>query len=112
MSALGRPNYVRIVWRHTGIGVVACIPTDPCTTLPCAATCAGARAALEDRGQKQTSGVMLGGLPIHSFRMLLADLATGRHTVATPTNQLYPLTVVARPTPVQQNAFDLLGVAV
>jgi len=62
---------------------------------------------------KQTTGLTPDGLPVHSFRTLLADLATlARNTVTTAINPLYPLTVVTRPTPVQQKAFDLLGLAV
>jgi len=62
---------------------------------------------------KQTTGMTPDGLPVHSFRTLLADLATlARNTVTTAINPLYPLTVVTRPTPVQQKAFDLLGLAV
>jgi transposase len=62
---------------------------------------------------KQTTGVTPDGLPVHSFRTLLADLATmARNTITTAINPLYPLTVVTRPTPVQQKAFDLLGLAV
>ena len=63
--------------------------------------------------RKQTTGVTPDGLPVHSFRTLLADLATmARNTITTAINPLYPLTVVTRPTPVQQKAFDLLGLAV
>jgi hypothetical protein len=63
--------------------------------------------------KKQTTGVTPDGLPVHSFRTLLADLATlARNTIVTAINPNYPLTVVTRPTPVQQKAFDLLGVAV
>jgi transposase len=63
--------------------------------------------------KKQTTGVTPDGLPVHSFRTLLADLATlARNTIVTAINPLYPLTVVTRPTPVQQKAFDLLGVGV
>jgi transposase len=62
---------------------------------------------------KQTTGMTPDGLPVHSFRTLLADLATlARNTVTTAINPRYPLTVVTRPTPVQQKAFDLLGLAV
>jgi hypothetical protein len=62
---------------------------------------------------KQTTGVTPDGLPVHSFRTLLADLATlARNTIITAINPRYPLTVVTRPTPVQQKAFDLLGVVV
>ncbi|MFL5282328.1 MAG: IS1634 family transposase [Rhodopila sp.] len=63
--------------------------------------------------RKQTTGMTADGLPVHSFRTLLADLATmARNTIITAINPHYPLTVLTRPTPVQQKAFDLLGVAV
>jgi hypothetical protein len=63
--------------------------------------------------KKQTTGMTSDGLPVHSFHTLLADLATmARNTIITAINPLYPLTVVTRPTPVQQKAFDLLGLAV
>ncbi|MFL5282046.1 MAG: IS1634 family transposase [Rhodopila sp.] len=63
--------------------------------------------------RKQTTGVTPDGLPVHSFRTLLADLATlARNTIITAINPNYPLSVVTRPTPVQQKAFDLLGLAV
>jgi transposase len=62
--------------------------------------------------KKQTTGMTPDGLPVHSFRTLLADLATmARNTMVTAINPLYPLTVVTRPTLVQQKAFDLLGLA-
>ena len=63
--------------------------------------------------KKQTTGMTPDGLPVHSFRTLLVDLATmARNTISTAINPNYPLTVVTRPTPVQQKAFDLLGVVV
>jgi transposase len=63
--------------------------------------------------KKQATGVTPDGLPVHSFRTLLADLATlARNTIVTAINPNYPLTAVTRPTPVQQKAFDLLGLAV
>jgi transposase len=63
--------------------------------------------------KKQTTGATPDGLPVHSFHTLLADLATmARNTIVTAINPLYPLTVVTRPTPIQQKAFDLLGLAV
>jgi hypothetical protein len=50
-------------------------------------------------------------VPVHSFRSLLADLATlARNTITTAITPDYPLTVVTRPTAIQQKAFDLLGV--
>jgi transposase len=62
--------------------------------------------------KKQTTGATPDGLPVHSFRTLLVDLATmARNTIITAINPNYPLTVVTRPTPVQQKAFDLLGLA-
>ena len=60
---------------------------------------------------KQTTGLTPDGLPVHSFQSLLADLATlTRNTVVTPVNPDHELTVYARPTPIQQKAFNLLGV--
>ena len=63
--------------------------------------------------KKQTTAMTPDGLPVHSFHTLLADLATlARNTIVTAINPNYPLTVVTRPTPVQQKAFNLLGLAV
>jgi transposase len=63
--------------------------------------------------KKQTTGMTPDGLPVHSFHTLLGDLATmARNTITTAITPLYPLAVVTRPTPVQQKAFDLLGLAV
>ena len=60
---------------------------------------------------KQTTGLTADGLPVHSFRSLLADLATlARNTITTAITPDYPLTVVTRPTAIQQKAFDLLSV--
>jgi hypothetical protein len=61
--------------------------------------------------KKQTTGLTDDGLPVHSFHSLLADLATlARNTITTAITPHYPLTVLTRPTPVQQKAFDLLGI--
>ena len=61
--------------------------------------------------KKQTTGLTEDGLPVHSFHSLLADLATlARNTITTAIAPHYPLTVLTRPTPIQQKAFDLLGV--
>ena len=61
--------------------------------------------------KKQTTGLTEDGLPVHSFHTLLADLATvGRNTIVTAIAPDYPLTVITRPTPIQQKAFDLLGI--
>jgi hypothetical protein len=49
------------------------------------------------------------GLPVHSFRTLLADLATlTRNTVRC--GKSCAMALLARPTQIQQRAFDLLGV--
>jgi hypothetical protein len=48
---------------------------------------------------------------VHSFRSLLADLATlARNTITTAITPHYPLTVLTRATSIQQKAFDLLGI--
>jgi hypothetical protein len=61
---------------------------------------------------KQTHGVTQDGLPVHSFRTLLADLATlTRNTVEMPLEGARALTIYARPTAVQQKAFALLGIS-
>ena len=61
--------------------------------------------------KKQTTGLTEDGLPVHSFHSLLADLATlARNTITTAITPHYPLTVLTRPTPVQQKAFNLLGI--
>jgi transposase len=61
--------------------------------------------------KKQTTGLTADGLPVHSFRSLLVDLATlARNTITTAIPPHYPLTVLTRPTPIQQKAFDLLGI--
>jgi hypothetical protein len=62
--------------------------------------------------QKQTTGLTPDGLPVHSFQTLLADLATvARNTITTAITPNYPLTVVTRPTAIQQKAFQLLDVS-
>src|SRR6201998_3730870 len=61
---------------------------------------------------KQTTGRTEDGLPVHSFRTLLDDLATlTRNTLVTATPPQDPLPWIARPTPVQQRARDLLGLS-
>ena len=60
---------------------------------------------------KQTTGLTPDGLPVHSFRSLLADLATlARNTVTTDITPNYPITVLTRPTSIQHKAFALLAV--
>ena len=59
---------------------------------------------------KTATGRAADGAPVHSFQTLLADLATlARNTVTTPSAPDRPFTVLTRPTPIQQKAFDLLG---
>ena len=59
---------------------------------------------------KQTTGRTPDGLPVHSFRTLLADLATlTRNTLATAGAPDAPFTLTTRSTPIQQKAFTLLG---
>jgi hypothetical protein len=59
---------------------------------------------------KQTTGRTEDGLPVHSFRTLLDDLATlTRNTLVTAIAPSRPFTLTARPTPLQQKAHDLLG---
>jgi hypothetical protein len=61
--------------------------------------------------RKQTTGRTDDGLPVHSFRSLLADLATYcRIQATTALNEKYVFTLHTRPTPIQQRAFDLLGI--
>src|SRR5208283_3374968 len=63
--------------------------------------------------KKQTTGLTRDGLPVHSFRTLLADLATlASNTIITAVAPNLPMTVLTRPTEVQRRAFELLGVAV
>ena len=63
--------------------------------------------------RKQTTGRTEDGLAVHSFHSLLADLATlARNTLTTAISPHLPLILLTRPTPIQQKAFDLLGVVV
>jgi Transposase DDE domain len=59
---------------------------------------------------KSATGRAADGAPVHSFHTLLADLATlARNTVVTAAAPDRPFTILTRPTPIQQKAFDLLG---
>src|SRR3979490_3226444 len=61
--------------------------------------------------RKQTTGRTDDGLPVHSFQTLLADLATYcRIQATTALNEKYLFTLHTRPTPIQQRAFELLGI--
>ena len=52
------------------------------------------------------------GLPVHSFRSLLSDLATlCLNKVSLPSNQKYRFELPTKPTPLQARAGELLGVS-
>jgi len=52
------------------------------------------------------------GLPLHSFRTLLKDLATLTYNIArTGANPLAQIVITSRPTLIQAKAFDLLGLS-
>jgi transposase len=62
---------------------------------------------------KSATGRADDGAPVHSFQTLLADLATlARNTVVTANAPDRPFTILTRPTPIQQKAFDLLGFSI
>ena len=71
-----------------------------------------AKAARSPAAQaKQTHGLTDDGLAVHSFASLLADLATlTRNEVVTAAAPDIALTLYARPTAIQQKAFDLLAI--
>ncbi len=74
-------------------------------TSPVASAQVSAAARAKARARKTEDGK-----PVHSFRTLVADLATlTRNTVRFGDN--LPMTVLSRSTPLQQRAFDLLAVA-
>ena len=60
--------------------------------------------------RKQPTGRTADGLPVHSFQTLLADLATYYRIPTTALNEKYLFTLHTRPTPIQQRAFELLGI--
>jgi hypothetical protein len=61
--------------------------------------------------RKQTTGRTDDGLPVHSLPTLIADLATYCKIQATTAlNEKYVFTLYSRPTPIQQRAFELLGI--
>ena len=61
--------------------------------------------------QKSKSKTTDDGLPVHSFSTLLADLATmTRNTVSYGKDKT--MTMLAKPTPIQTKAFELLGVKI
>jgi hypothetical protein len=62
---------------------------------------------------KSPSARTADGAPVHSFQTLLADLATlARNTIVTALAPDRPFTVLTRPTPIQQKAFELLAVPI
>ena len=62
---------------------------------------------------KSATGRAADGLAVHSFQSLLADLATlARNTIVTAIAPDRPFTVLTRPTPIQQKAFDLLAIPI
>ena len=62
--------------------------------------------------KKQTTGMTPDGLPVHSFRTLLADLATLTQNQVRPLGpDGVTLDVLTMPTPLQQRAFELLGIS-
>jgi hypothetical protein len=61
--------------------------------------------------RKATSRRTDDGLPVHSFRSLLNDLATVcLNKVSLPSNPKYRFDLPTKPTPLQARAFELLGV--
>jgi Transposase DDE domain len=63
--------------------------------------------------EKSATGRTPDGAPVHSFQSLLADLATlARNTVVTANAPDRHFTILTRPTPIQQKAFDLLGLPI
>ncbi|MGH7051888.1 MAG: hypothetical protein ACREE5_14795, partial [Acetobacteraceae bacterium] len=62
---------------------------------------------------KETTGITQDGLPVHSFRTLLADLASlARNTIVTAITPNHPLTVLTRATAIQRKASALPAIAV
>ena len=70
-----------------------------------------AKASVSPAAQRKTASKRTeDGLPLHSFRTLLSDLATlTRNTVRFGTD--LHATVLATPTALQKHALDLLGVS-
>jgi len=61
--------------------------------------------------QKEATHKTEAGLPVHSFQGLMAHLATYcRLTATTPLNDKYHFTLYTKPTPTQEQAFQLLGI--
>jgi hypothetical protein len=71
-----------------------------------------AKARRSDQAKaKDTTRLSEDGLPVHSFRTLLDDLATLAYNVChTPLNPQAKIVMITRPTPIQEKAFRLLNV--
>jgi hypothetical protein len=72
-----------------------------------------AKAVRSDHAKaKDASKMADDGLPVHSFRTLLKDLATLTYNIArTGANPLAQIVITSRPTPIQAKAFELLGLS-
>jgi len=72
-----------------------------------------AKARRSDQAKaKDTTRLGEDGLPLHSFRTLLGDLATLAYNVChTPLNPDAKIVMITRPTPVQEKAFRLLNIS-
>jgi len=72
-----------------------------------------AKAVRSDHAKaKDASKMADDGLPLHSFRTLLKDLATLTYNIArTGANPLAQIVITSRPTPIQAKAFELLGLS-
>ena len=72
-----------------------------------------AKARRSDQAKaKDASRLTEDGLPVHSFRTLLDDLATLAYNVChTPLNPEARIVMITRPTPIQEKAFRLLNVS-
>ncbi|SRR5208283_3803842 len=64
------------------------------------------RTALAKAARKHT----VDNTPVHSFTSLLADLATICANQIQPTDHMPAFTMLTTPTPLQRQAFELLGV--
>jgi hypothetical protein len=71
-----------------------------------------AKAPRSDQAKPKTPRLGEDGLPLHSFRTLLDDLATLAYNIChTPLNPDAKIVMVTRATPVQEKAFRLLNVS-
>jgi hypothetical protein len=72
-----------------------------------------AKAVRSDHAKaKDASKLADDGLPVHSFRTMLKDLATLTYNIArTGANPNSQIVITSRPTPIQAKAFELLGLS-